>query len=153
MRLFITRCLLLLLAWGLFGCGSSTAKPQTKTELPSLVFADRYALLIARHQYEKAAAVSTPENIKMINIEVKPFLNELAVQNHCTNLSFKEVQFLSAQLVKGDEGHLLVMEALVPSPLLANGERILLSFEVRKKDSSFEVSSSHVRIYSGEEPW
>lgn len=151
-RHIVSRCLILLLVVGLAGCGSGAAKPQPKTEMPSLVFADRYALLIARHQYQSALALSTPQNADMINNEVIPFLKRLAAQNHRANLSFKEVQFLSAHLVKGDEGHLLVMEALIPSPLLANGERVLLSFEVRKKDNAYEVVSSHVRIYSGEEP-
>lgn len=129
----------------LTGC-QSAAKPKVKQEMPALAFADRYALWIARYQYDQALAVSTPENTKLIKTEIQPFLQRLAKINGKQRVSFKEVHFLSAYLVAGDEGHLLVLEALMPSPLLKYGERVMLNYEVRKKGNGFEVVSSHIRL-------
>jgi len=142
--------ILVLLALNLYGC-QSAAKPQTKTEMPALVFADQYALYIARHQYKQALAVSTSENAKLINSEIKPFLQQLAIQNGKQRLSFKEVQFLSSYLIQGDEGHLLVIEALVPASPLKTGERVILHYEVREKKPSYEVVTSHLRLDNGDD--
>lgn len=137
--------ILIMLILSLVGC-QSAAKPKAKQEMPALVFADRYALFIARYQYEQALAVSTPENAKLIKAEIRPFMQRLATLNGKKRLSFKEVHFLSAYLVDGDEGHLLVLEALIPSPVLKYGERVMLNYEVRKRGDGFEVVSSHVRL-------
>ncbi|MGE5380012.1 MAG: hypothetical protein ACM3NT_02980 [Methylocystaceae bacterium] len=149
----IIRCLtlVLLMLTPLIGC-QSAAKPKAKAEMPALVFADKYALFIARYQFDQALAVSTPQNARLINNEIKPFLQKLSKQNGTKRLSFKEVQFLSAYLVDGNEGHLIVMEALIPSPLLKNGERVMLNYEVRRKGSGFEVVTSHIRLYNGQQP-
>lgn len=146
---FVGRALILLAVLMILGC-QGAAKPQQKEGMTALLFADRYALHIAQQQYQQILKVSTPENSDLINNEIKPFLKQLAAENNRPRLVFKEVQFLSANMIGGDKRHLLVMEALVPAVPIKQGERIILSFEVRPRGDEFEVVSSHLRLDDGD---
>lgn len=148
--------LVLLISIGLTGCQSAAKPPTkdlaTKQGMPALNFADRYAGYIAGYQYDKASAVSSEQNRKLIESEIKPFMQNLAAANRKNQILFKDVQFLSAYLIGGDERHLLVLEALVPLTSLVNGERVMLHYEIQPQGQGFEVVSSHIRLDSDSAP-
>lgn len=142
-----------LTAWGL--SFFNLAPPQKKIKLPERIFdqepqpeillvADEYSLALVKRDYNKAKRMGTPANSKMIEANIRPYIEKLYQSNGNRDL-FKSVVFERALLVDENLDDLVVLESLNFIHPIGNSTGAYLSFRIRKNGENYQVVSTRIK--------